>query len=201
MMKIGVVGSGTMGMALGKALAAKGHSVFFGSRSSRSAAGFQTGSYEEAVQHGDIIVLTTAWEHTLNTVNDLKINDKIILDCTNPETHDGRSLAVGLTTSGSEEIAKICSGARIVKAFCHVYAEILTVPRFGMEKASVFYCGNDNEAKAIIATLITEMGFDPVDSGPLKSARFIEPMAMLMVQLVREMKMAPDRIAMKLLMR
>lgn len=200
-MKIGVVGSGSMGTALGKALAAKGHSVFFGSRTPRSVAGFQTGTYEEAVRHGEIIILTTTWECTLNTVKGLKINDKIIIDCTNPETHDGRGLAVGHTTSGSEEIAKICSGARIVKAFCHVYAEMLTVPAFGTEKASVFYCGDDSDAKAVILKFIAEMGFDPVDAGPLKSARYIEPLAMLMVQLVREMKMGPDRIAMKLLKR
>lgn len=99
-------------------------------------------------------------------------------------TPDYMQLVVGHSTSGAEEIAKMASGAKVVKAFNHVYAQIIhSSPQFGNRKANVFIAGDDIEAKQTVANLIKDIGFEPVDSGPLQNARYLEPLAELCVQL------------------
>ncbi len=90
-------------------------------------------------------------------------------------------------------------GAKVVKAFNHVYAPIIhSSPQFGSQNATVFYCGDHADAKATVARLVTEIGFDPVDAGPLKNARYIEPLAELCIQLAYGLRMGTD-IAIKLI--
>jgi 8-hydroxy-5-deazaflavin:NADPH oxidoreductase len=211
LMKVGVLGAGVMGAALGKYLAGLGRAVMFGSRTPEKARGLprlsgfrnEVGTYREAVAYGDLIVLATRWAHTREVVEESgPFYGKILLDCTNPETPDARGLVLGHTTSGAEEVAKWARGARVVKAFNHVYAELLDAgPRFYGGSATVFYCGDDAEAKACVARLAEEGGFDPVDAGPLRNARYLEPAAQLMVQLVRVQAMGPSDVALKLLRR
>ena len=108
---------------------------------------------------------------------------------------------VGHTTSGAEEIATWADGAKVVKAFSHNYAQIIhSSPQFGSQRASVFYCGDDLEAKAAVAGLIEAIGFEPVDAGPLRNARYIEPMTELLVQLAYALGMGTDQ-ALKLIRR
>jgi predicted dinucleotide-binding enzyme len=71
---------------------------------------------------------------------------------------------------------------------------------FGSIKATGFYCGDDIAAKAVVSSLIKETGLDPVDAGPLSCARYLEPMAMLMMQLRFSQKMGAE-IALGLLQR
>ncbi len=209
-MRIGILGTGTMARAVGRLLAAQGHAVYFGSRQPERAretaaaiAEAQGGSYGEAAAYGELLVLPILWqdaEEILRAAGDL--SGKILLDCSNPEGEDGRSLAVGHNTSGAEELASRARGARVVKAFNHVYAEILDDgPQFGALPASVFYCGDDSAAKAVVAGLGAAAGFEMIDAGDLRNARYLEPMAMLMVQLVRALGMGPSDIALKLLRR
>ncbi|MFQ6111122.1 MAG: NADPH-dependent F420 reductase, partial [Nitrospinota bacterium] len=116
-------------------------------------------------------------------------------------TADYSALAIGHTTSAAEEIAKMAPGTKVVKAFNHVYAQIVhSSPQFGSQNASVFFCGDDAAAKEVVAGLMREIGFDPVDSGPLTNARYIEPVAELMVQLAHFLGMGTD-IALKLIRR
>ena len=112
------------------------------------------------------------------------------------------TLAVGHTTSGAEEIARWAPDARVVKAFNHSYAEVLDEgPAFSGGVASVLFCGDDRAAKATVARLISDCGFDPVDAGPLTSARYLEPLALLFVELVRGQKRGPSEIALSILSR
>jgi hypothetical protein len=185
--------------------------VMFGSRTPAKAerlaaatgANAAGGSYSEALEFGEVIVIATRWANTHDVIAQAgSFRGKILLDCTNPETPDARGLVIGHTTSGAEEIAKWASGARVVKAFNHVYAELLdSDPRFDSGNATVFYCGDDREAKEVVAGLAREGGFDPVDAGPLRNARYLEPAAQLMVQLVRVLEMGPSNVAFKLLRR
>lgn len=209
-MKIGIVGAGTMGAALARNLARVGHQVVLGSRRPR-----QTGhansasdnvrfvSYKEAVQFGDVIMLTTLWADTQDAIAASRPFDgKVLIDCTNPESDDAMSLVLSNTTSGGEEVAKWAADASVVKAFNHVYAEIIDErPRFGAEIGTAFYCGDDDAAKSLVAGLARDLGLDPVDAGPLKNARYLEPLAQLMVQLVRALEMGPANVAIKLLRR
>ncbi len=111
------------------------------------------------------------------------------------------SLVLGHTTSAGEEIAKWALGAKVVKAFNTVLAPVIhSSPQFGNQTATVFYCGDDAAAKAIVAGLAKESDFDPVDAGPLKNARYLEALTELLVQLAYGLGMGTD-IAIKLLRR
>jgi 8-hydroxy-5-deazaflavin:NADPH oxidoreductase len=82
-----------------------------------------------------------------------------------------------------------------------LFAEVLHSPttQFGDQTPSVFYCGDDAEAKAIVADLLRETGCEPIDAGPLKNARYVEPAGMLLVQLAYAQQMG--QVAIKLLQR
>jgi len=109
-------------------------------------------------------------------------------------------LAVGTTTSAAEEIAKLAIAARVVEAM-PLFAEVLHSPsrEFSGQVPTVFYCGDDAEAKAIAADLLRETEVEPIDAGPLRNARYVEPAGMLLVQLAYAQQMGP--VAVKLLQR
>ncbi len=183
-----------MGSGLGKLWAAKGHNVFFSfSRDpkklddlAKSNPDAKAGTPAEAVSSSDIILLSVGYGMISEALTAAgPIRDKIIIDCTNPVKPDLSGLSVGLTTSSAEEIAKLAPQSRVVKAFNTVFAEVYHSESrlYGSRMASMFYCGDESDAKATVSRLIRETGFAPVDAGPLKSARYLEPLAMLMIQL------------------
>jgi predicted dinucleotide-binding enzyme len=208
-MKIGIIGSGEMGRTLGLLWLQCGHDILFGTRDFKRVAdwlksdglGGKVGTYSDAVGFGDVVLLTTRWSETkgaIETAGSLK--GKILIDCTNPEGKDG--LVIGFTSSGAEEVAKWASGTKVVKAFNHIYGSMLrTSPQFGDHNASIFYCGDDNKAKRIVADLAKEIGLDPVDSGELKIARYIEPLSALCVNQASKMKWGGENIGLKFLHR
>jgi len=104
-------------------------------------------------------------------------------------------LVVAHTSSGAEELAKKASGAKVISAFGTVPSEVL----FGVFEArrtsprpSLIYCGDDKSGKSVAAELIRDAGFDPVDAGPLKIARYAEPLALLVAQLAYEGERGPE---------
>jgi predicted dinucleotide-binding enzyme len=108
------------------------------------------------------------------------------VDITNPMKPDMSGLAVGFTTSAAEEIQRAVPGARIVKAFNTVFAQILGSPEAKTadgSKVQVLYAGDDDAAKATVRSLIESGGFEPVDAGPLANARHLEPLGMLNIYL------------------
>ena len=92
-------------------------------------------------------------------------------------------LAIGFTTSAAEEIQKKLPKARVVKAFNTVFAQNQSSGRIGNEQLTLFVAGDDAEAKQTVMQLGSAIGFDPVDAGPLKTARYLEPMGLLMISL------------------
>ncbi len=161
------------------------------------------GGYADVASDVDALLWAVSWEHADAALTAVPHVERLILiDCSNPEDSDGRSLAIGFDTSGAEAIALKRKDLRVVKAFSHTYAELLrSGPRFDGARASVLLCGDDEGAKRLVSEVIECCGFDPVDCGPLKSARYLEPAAMLMVQLVRGMGLCPEDIALKVLRR
>lgn len=210
-MKIGIIGTGTMGCTLGKLLVAQGHQVLFGSRQLERAETFarsvgpnaSSGSYADANEFGEVVLLVTTWQDTEAALQAAgSLAGKILIDCTNPESDDSYGLVVGHVTSGAEEIAKWAKGARVVKAFNHIYGSMLEIsPQFDSQTATVFYCGEDAEAKTVAATLISDLGLEPIDAGPLRNARQLEPLSQLAVQLARVQGLGGENIAFKLLRR
>jgi predicted dinucleotide-binding enzyme len=191
-MNIGTIGVGRMGSNLGKLWAEKGHRVCFGGRNlnkAKSVADYvglttTSGSLAEAAAASDILLLATPWEVVPEALEAAgSLDGKILIDCTNPFSSSGDGLALGQDTSGAEQVAEWAVGAHVVKAFNGIHWQNLDEPNFSGMPASVFYCGDDPDAKAAVGQLISDIGFEPVDSGPLKNARYIEPMVYLWIQL------------------
>ena len=203
-MKIGIIGSGNIGSGLGTLFAKNGHEVMFSfSRDlhkheqvvSEAGPSTRSGTPEQAARFGDVVVLAVGWgavQEALQAAGSL--DGKTLISCVNPLTPDFSGLVVGTTTSAAEEIAKLAAGAHVVEAFLNVFAGILhsDTMLFGADVPSVFYCGDDAAAKSAVRTLIGDIGLEPVDSGPLRNARFIEPTAMLILQLGAFLGMAKE---------
>jgi NADPH-dependent F420 reductase len=211
-MNIGIIGTGNMGSGLGRLWAQRGHVVFFGSRDPQKALRLgetlgvmaSGGAIDQAAEFGQVVLLAVRWDHVpdaLQAAGAGTLDGKILIDCTNPMTSDWMRLVEGLTTSGAEKIQSLVPGAKVVKAFNHVYSQIIqSSPLFGTQNASVFYCGDDSNAKEIVAGLIEDAGFDPVDSGCLQNARYLEPIAEQMVQFAYVIGMGTDQ-ALKIIRR
>ena len=86
-------------------------------------------------------------------------------------------------------------GACVVKALNHIYAEALDALRGNGARPVAYYCGDDAGAKQLVASLLDGVGLRAVDAGPLRSARYLEPLAALMVELVRGQGRAPVEVA------
>jgi 8-hydroxy-5-deazaflavin:NADPH oxidoreductase len=204
-MRIGILGSGLMGGKLGAIFARAGHEVVFSyarrkeklERLARDAGrNARAGTPAEAAQNADALLLAVHWsrvDDVLNQAGDL--SGKVIVTCSLPMNADNTELVIAHTTSGAEELAKRVPEARVVCAFNTVPSEVL----FGVFEArrkatrpSLVYCGDDSGSKGIAAELIRDAGFDPVDVGPLRIARYTEPFALLVGQLAYEGPDGPE---------
>ncbi len=204
-MRIGFIGYGNMARALSKRWAAT-HEVFIGGRNAESASELAaeigaagSGSIQDAVRFGDVVVLATpanAVEEAINSAGGAAaFSGKIVIDINNPvsvpggphETagehylpisFDGRSLA--------EHIAELAPGARIVKAFnmCQASVWEMDPPDFDGRRLVTLFCGDDPGAKSEVAALIEDLGCDPVDIGELKYARLLEASACIVIKLL-----------------
>ncbi|HEX9925450.1 MAG TPA: NADPH-dependent F420 reductase, partial [Anaerolineae bacterium] len=190
---IAIIGTGNVGSTLGKGWAAKGHQVIFGTRDPNTAkvrdlletAGSNTSAalVQEAVAAADIVVLATPWAATQQIVEAVAgWTGKIVVDCTNPIA-PGLQLALGTTTSGGEQIAAWAAGARVVKAFNTTGTENMAEPIYDSQPITMFICGDDSEAKAAVTQLAEDLGFEVADTGPLMTARFLEPLAIVWIRL------------------
>ena len=192
-----------MGRAIAGFFAQRGHSVVLGSRAATGRADTSSGaidvrSYHDAVASADVVFLTTLWEHTEAALRSARPFDgRVLVDCSNPEGTDGRSLAVGLTTSGAEHVAMWAPDARVVKAFNHVYAEVLSSPEALARGVTVFVCGDDANARTWVCELLNRAGLEPIEAGSLSTARYLEPLAMLMVELVHGQGFGPAELVVR----
>ncbi len=210
-MKIGIVGTGNVGSALGKRWAGLGHTVMFGARDPGDAkvkalvtsagTSARAGSIADAATFGEVVVLATPYEAAESAIRQAgNLSGKVLIDCTNPLPADLSGLTIGHTTSAGETVAGWARGARVVKALNSTGAGNMTDPRYGSERASMFVCGDDAPAKATVSDLVRGLGFDVVDAGPLRNARLLEPLAMLWITLAYGLGNGPN-IAFRLLRR
>ncbi len=198
-MRIGILGSGLMGGKLGTIFTRAGHDVVFSysrsekklERLARDAGGVaQAATPAEAAKDADALLLAVHWsriDDVMKKAGDL--SGKVIVTCSLPMNADDTDLVVAHTSSGAEELAKKVPKARIVSAFNTVPSEVLFSvfeSRRRSARPSVVYCGDDTKAKDVAARLIRDVGFEPVDAGPLRIARYTEPFALLIGQLAYE---------------
>jgi 8-hydroxy-5-deazaflavin:NADPH oxidoreductase len=204
-MRIGILGSGLMGGKLGTLFARAGHEVVFSyahhqeklEKLARDAGGkARAGTPREAAQDADALLLAVHWsrmDDVLSQAGDLA--GKVILSCSLPMNDDDTALVVAHTSSGAEELAKRLPEARFVCAFNTVPSEVLFgvfEDRHEADRPNLVYCGDDSGAKEIAAGLIRDVGFEPVDAGALRIARYTEPFALLVAQLAYEGEEGPE---------
>lgn len=209
-MKIGIIGGGNMASGLSKFWAKNGHELMFSfSRSEQKLKDLaasvsetaQTGTPEQAVQFADVVLLSVPWIAVPEAIQAAgSLSGKILFSCVNALKPDMSGMAVGTTTSAAEEIAKLAPGARVVEGL-PLFAEVLQSgsTHFNGQEATVFYCGDDAEAKAIVADLLKETAVEAIDLGSLSTARYLEPAMMLLIQLAYVQQMG--QVAFKLLRR
>ncbi len=204
-MRIGILGSGLMGGKLGTIFARAGHEVVFSysrrrkklEELARDAGGkARAGTPGEAARDAEALLLAVHWsrvDDVLRQTGDL--SGKVLVSCSLPMNEHDTELVVGRSSSGAEKLARKVPRAGVVSAFGTVPSEVL----FGVFQArgrvpppSLVYCGDDADAKEVVATLIRDVGFDPVDAGPLRIARYIEPLALLIAQLAYEGEGGPE---------
>jgi 8-hydroxy-5-deazaflavin:NADPH oxidoreductase len=204
-MRIGILGSGLMGGKLGTLFARAGHEVVFSyARSERKlkrlagAAGGKAvaGTPREAVQDADAVLLAVHWlrfDDVLEQAGEL--SRKVVITCSMPMDKDNTELVVTHTSSGAEQLAKRIPKARVVAAFGTVPSEVffdVYKARRRSRRPSLLYYGDDRRAKQVAAQLIKDVGFEPVDAGPLRIARYAEPFTLLIAQLAYETKGGPE---------
>ena len=190
-MKIAIIGAGNVGGTLGKRWAAAGHDILFGvrdpAREKYQSLVSQTGgravlaSNADAARAAQVIVLATPWSTTEGALADCgALAGKIVVDATNPLGAD-LNLAMGLTDSGGEQVARWATGALVVKAFNSTGFNVMDDPVLDGRHAAMFVAGDDAAAKGVVLDLASAIGFEAIDAGPLKIARLLEPMAVLWI--------------------
>jgi 8-hydroxy-5-deazaflavin:NADPH oxidoreductase len=204
-MRVGILGSGLMGAKLGTIFARAGHEVVFSyshsrkklEKLAREAGGTaRAATPGEDAQDADVLLLAVHW----NRVDDVlkqagNVSGKILVTCSLPMNDDDTELVVAHTSSGAERLAKKARGARVVSAFGTVPSEVLFAvyeARRRKRRPSLLYSGDDEGAKETTAELIRDVGFEPVDAGPLRMARYSEPFTMIVAQLAYEGDGGPE---------
>lgn len=196
-MKIGILGSGDVGKALGSGFATIGHEVKMGSREPASEkvaswvakAGPRAtgGTFAEAARFADVAVLATLWSGTENAIRLAGpdyLAGKVVIDATNPLVfREGASpaLALGNSDSGGEQVQRWLPGSRVVKAFNMVGNAHMFRPQFPGGPPDMFFCGNDAEAKKTVVEILTSFGWPSIDIGGMEGARLLEPLCILWI--------------------
>jgi predicted dinucleotide-binding enzyme len=210
-MRIGIIGKGNVAGCLGPLWGSKGHEIVYGVKdpthpevsrlvgiSGREARAVALTDLSRLV---DVILLSVRWRDVREVISALgNIDGKLLIDCITPIEPGKKELLFGHTTSASEEIAAMAPGASVVKAFDTAGIKTIQNPCYGKDRATVFICGNDLDAKGTAGLLAKELGFDVCDAGELKIARYLEPLAMLWVHLALVQGLGGD-IGFKLLRR
>jgi NADPH-dependent F420 reductase len=184
-MTVAVIGTGKMGSGLARLLASKGVQVAIGARDPAEASklaeeigtGAQGGGVAAAVKLADVVILAVWYQQMAEVIREAgDLSGKILVDISNPITEDFKGLRIGHTTSAAEEIQKLAPQAKVVKAYNTIFAQLLPAEaREGRAPVQVFVAADDEGAKKAVSDIVAKGGFEPVDSGPLSNARFLEP--------------------------
>jgi NADPH-dependent F420 reductase len=183
---VAIIGTGRMGRGFATALAPK-HQVTVGSRDPNRArqTASKTGAargatYTEAAADAEVVILTVPWHAMDDTLPQLgELDQTVVVDVSYPYKKREREALKGSSTA--EQIQRRLPRARVVKGWNHVFAQHLTAPEVDGIAASVLIAGDDPAAKQMVFALARDMGFHPVDVGPLKATRELERLVGVML--------------------
>jgi predicted dinucleotide-binding enzyme len=196
-MKIGILGTGDVGKALGRGFLATGHEVLLGAREAGNAKALawaqaqgpnaRAGTFAEAADFGDIVVLATlgtAVVEATRLAGPERFKGKVVVDTTNPlDTSQGfpPTLAVSGSDSGGEQVQRALPEARVVKAWNSVGNALMFRPELPGGPPTMFLCGNDADAKAQVSSILEAWGWGPMDVGDIRSSRYLEALCLVWV--------------------
>jgi hypothetical protein len=194
-MKIGILGSGTVGQTLGVGFLNYGFQVMLGTRDPQKPEvqswvqanpGATAGTFEQTAQFGEFIVLATAGHAALDAISlagTPNLGGKTVMDATNPIAGPPAGgilpFFTGPNDSLAERIQAAVPQAHVVKAFNSVGAARMVNPTYRQGTPTMFYCGDDARAKQQVADVIRQFGWQPYDCGGIVAARAIEPLCIL----------------------
>jgi 8-hydroxy-5-deazaflavin:NADPH oxidoreductase len=198
-MKIGILGSGQVGLTLARGFLEAGHQVMVGTREPESEKltiwradnqDVQIGTLEQTAQFGEILVIATKWNGTQNALNLSGIDNfsgKTVIDVTNPlKTVDGViQLEIGFDNSGGELIQSWVPKAHVVKTLNLIGHQFMVQPRLKLSKGTpdMFLCGNQEPAKQTVTDLLGQLGWDKItDLGGIENSRLMEPLCIVWVK-------------------
>ncbi len=207
-MRIGILGSGLMGAKLGTLFARAGHDVVFSyARSERklkrlaralpdAKGSAEAGTPRDAVRGADAVLLAVHWSRLDDVLKQAgSLSGRIVLTCSLPMSDDDTRLVIAHASSGAEALARKLRRSRVVAAFGTVPSEVLFdvyASRRKPRRPSLLHCGDDRGAKDVAASLARDIGFDPIDAGPLRIARYLEPFSLLVAQLAYRGQGGPE---------
>ena len=196
-MRIGILGSGRVGQALGVGFAGLEHEVMIASRNPRqekvklwleqTGRGTSAGTFAEVARFAELAVLATSWDGTESAIRlagPQNLAGKIVIDVINPldySTGGPPQLAIGHTNSAGEEIQRRLADSFVVKAFNAVGLEHMVNPQFPGGPPDMFICGNDAQAKQTVTDILHDFGWSVVDLGGIELSRYLEPLAMIWI--------------------
>lgn len=191
-MQIAIIGTGNVGSAIARGLKGSSHSVSLGARDPQAAEvvalAAETGAVvalpAEAAARADLVILALPWAAAEAAVKGLgDLAGKIVIDCMNPlGIVDGAlGLTLGHSTSGGEIVAGWLPGALVVKTLNQVGAEIMARNNHLAHRPVMLMAGDSDAAKASVATILTDLGFEPLDAGGLSKSRLLEPFGMVWI--------------------
>ncbi|ODG93214.1 hypothetical protein BED47_02705 [Gottfriedia luciferensis] len=195
-MKIGIIGNGQIGNVIANRLVTYNHEITFGVRNLESNQKvnpiFNYVETKDIAINNELIILAVPGNAVDSAVkNIIEIDGKIVIDLTNP-IGEGLKLTRGTTTSNAEEIQKIIPKAKVVKTLNTVGLEKMIDPTVNEEKITMLIAGDHDDANLKVSNLIAEIGFDPLIVGKLYFSRYLEPFAMIRIEMVRVQGMNPN---------
>ncbi len=192
-MQIAIIGAGNVGKALGIGWSRAGHTIHFGvpdptdpkhHTTARAAGDAIVATLENATAAANVVVLAVPWDAVPSALTACgNLTAKILLDATNPlkSDEDGLTLAIGFSTSGGEQVARLAPGAAVFKTMNQVGFAVMSDTRGYAAAPAMFVAGDNAEHKPMVMALVSDLGFGAIDAGPLRMARLLEPYAMLWI--------------------
>jgi hypothetical protein len=191
-MRLAIIGAGNVGKALGLGWSRAGHQIVFGVRDATkpdiaeacAKSGAIAVSPVDAAADADVVVLSVPWRSTEAVIQSLgPLAGKLVIDCTNPLAMKDGALGLdrGYSTSGGEAVQGWLPQARVVKTLNQVGAELMADNAALVSRPVMFMAGDDSAAKATIAELLTDLGFEALDAGDITKSRLLEPLGMVWI--------------------
>jgi predicted dinucleotide-binding enzyme len=176
-LRIGIIGTGNVGSALERGLTQAGHRV--------DSVGRQPQRVQQVARDAEVIVLAVPFGERQNALREMgdAVRGKVLVDVTNALGEDMGLAIDPKKESGAEQLQSWAHGAKVVKAFNTVFAQHMDKGEVHGEKLTVLAAGDDEGAKRRVLQMARDIGFDPVDAGPLQNARWLETLGLLNIKL------------------